>query len=57
MVVPPLVEREIGSGFVLKFPVELRNHIVDPAVFRPQEHVGIERIVVLETIGVGAAGV
>ena len=55
VVVPPLHELAAGSLGVIQLPVELRGDVVDPLVLCPQQHVGVEGIVVLQAVAVGAA--
>ena len=57
VIVPPSVECSRRGSFVVEFPVELRHHIVHPSLFGPFEHIGIECIVVLQSIGFAAAWV
>ena len=57
VVVPPVGERLGGGGGVVESPVELREHVVDPAFAGPEGYVGIKSVVVFEAVGVAAAGV
>ena len=52
MLVPPFNQRIIVSSLVADFPIDLRHIVVEPAVVHPQKNIGIEIVVVLQTIGI-----
>lgn len=54
--VPPSDQLFVAGGLVAYLPVELRNEIVNPAVACPQQHIGIEVVVVLQAAGRTAVG-
>ena len=54
MLVPPVDERFVVGSLVAYFPVYLRHAVVEPAVVHPQQHVGIEVVVVLQSVGIAA---
>ena len=57
VLVPPMDEFVVVGGTVANLPVNLRYAIVHPAVGIPQQYVGIQVIVVLETVGTTAIGI
>ena len=57
MVVPPIDKRLDTSRLVADLPIELRQHVVHPTVTGPQQHIGIELVVVLQAVGRTAVGV
>ena len=57
IVVPPFCKMAARRGLKVERPVELGSKIVDPSVFSPKKHVGIEIIVVLKPGAVAASWV
>ena len=51
---PPLDERFVVGRLVSDFPINLRHQIVHPALFHPEEDVGIEVVIVLQARRVAA---
>ena len=51
--VPPVDERRIVGSLVTDFPIKLRNVIIHPAFLHPKKDVGIEIVIVLQTIRIG----
>ena len=54
ILVPPFYQRLIVGGLVAYFPVDLRHTVVHPSFLHPQQDVGIEVVVVLQSVGVAA---
>ena len=57
VLVPPVGEGQRRGALMLELPVQLRQLVVYPALLRPQQHVGVEVVVVLQAVGLAAAGV
>lgn len=55
--VPPVCENGSRGACVFEFPIELRHHVVHPAVACPESNIGIEVAIVGEGVGVAAVGV
>ena len=55
--VPPVYQLVVVSGLVAYLPINLGNTVVYPALVYPQHHVGIQLVVVLQTVGIAAVGV
>ena len=53
ILVPPLDKGLVIGCPVTNLPINLRHAIVDEAIVHPEEHIGIEVVVVLQTEGVG----
>ena len=51
MLVPPLDEGLIIGSSVAYLPIELRHAVVDETIIDPEQHIGIEVIIVLKTEG------
>ena len=56
MPVPPFNQRGVVGCLVAYLPIDLGHAVVEPAVVDPQQHVGIEVVVVLQTVGLTAYG-
>ena len=54
ILVPPLDKGVIISSTITNLPVDLRHAVVEPAIIHPHQHVGIEIVVILCTVGVTA---
>ena len=52
MSVPPLDERDVVGGWMPDFPIYLRHVIVYPSFAYPARDVGIQVVVVLQSVGV-----
>ena len=51
MLVPPSDKRLVVGSTIAYLPVELGHIIVDPTIVDPQQHIGIQVVIVLQTIG------
>ena len=57
MVIPPIDKCFDTSRLVAYFPIELRQHIVDPPVACPQQYIGIKLVVILQPVRGTAIGI
>ena len=57
IVVPPLHQLAARRGLRVQIPVELRHDIVHPSLAVPQQHIGVEAVVVLQTAALRSARV
>ena len=57
MLVPPMDELVIVGRTIANLPIDLRHTIVHPTFGIPKQHVGIEVVVVLQTVSTAAIGV
>ena len=51
--VPPLDKGLVIGSLVAYLPINLRHAVVNEAIVHPEEHIGIEVVVVLQSEGVG----
>lgn len=57
VLIPPVAQLQVACNLVLKLPIELWHHVVDPALGGPFEAVGIEGVIAFQAVGVAAIGV
>ena len=53
MLIPPGYERLVIGSTIAYLPINLRHAVVNEAIVHPEEHIGIEVVVVLQAEGVG----